>query len=443
VSPSDTPTAITTATRRERTMRILLSRIFPVALVAIAFTFTPTAWAQYTETILHAFSSTGDGTAPTGNLILDANGNLYGTTFYGGANNWGTVYEISPGSGGSDSILYSFTGKADGLGPGAGLVLDAAGNLYGTTSAGGINNNGVVFELSPSSGGGWTQTVLYRFQGGTDGSDPASGSLVFDASGSLYGTTDFGGASGQGTVFKLSHSSTGWTERVIHSFTGVSDGGLPQGNLIFDAAGNLYGTASIGGTSTNTICIHLGGCGTAFRLSPGNGWHFTTIFSFEGPRGGQPIGGLVVDAAGNLFGTTYAGGSCHVSTTGCGTVFELMPTSQGPWNHAVLHYFTNFADGSRPAASLALDAQGNLFGTTSAGGPPNLLAGTVFELSPSSSGWTFAALYQFAGTNDGYFPSGGITLDASGNLYGVNSNGGTGGNGTAYELSPPAGNKAK
>ncbi len=415
-------------------MKTNLSRFFPTALVAIAFTLTTAAAAQYSETILHDFTDSGDGDAPVGNVVFDAAGNLYGATLGGGANHQGTIYEISPSSG--ESILYSFIGPLDGKSPNGGLIMDGAGNLFGTAFVGGPNANGLVFELSPSGNGGWTQKVLHYFQGGTDGSEPLA-SLAFDSKGSLYGTTFGGGANNLGSVFRLSLTAKGWAEKVIYSFTGGSDGANPRANVTLDAAGNIYGTASIGGSKTNTICVDLGGCGTVFRLSPVNGWHLAPIYTFEGPRGAYPDAGLTFDAAGNLYGTTALGGSC-VSSTGCGTAFELVPTSQGAWKHIILHNFTGFTDGASPQAGLTPDSAGDLFGATAEGGPRNLVGGTVFELSPSSSGWTFSTLYQFGAPNDGSGPSGGIILDASGNLYGSTGGGGTSFDGTVYEISPPA-----
>jgi len=278
--------------------------------------------------------------------------------------------------------------------------------------------------------------LCYQFQGGSDGGIP-SGALVFDASGALYGVTRVGGASNLGTVFKLTPSGGSWMENVIHSFTGGSDGSSPSSNLVFDAAGNLYGTAETGANTTTTICAGLGGCGTVFRMTHGTHWQFSTLYMFQGSRGGNPVGSLVFDPAGNLYGTTLMGGLCRQSSLGCGTVFKLAPPTSGGWKETVVHYFTNDYDGAKPLG-LAIDAGGNLFGAASAGGPPLLLCGTVFELTPVSGIWKFAALTQFAGTHDGCFPSGGVTLDASGNLFGVTDGGGSSGNGIVYEISPAA-----
>jgi uncharacterized repeat protein (TIGR03803 family) len=417
-------------------MKQNLWRILTLAVVAVVFTFTNNARAQYTETILHNFGGTGDGQGPAGNVTLGASGNLYGTAFGGGANSfYGAVYEISPSSSGwTESLLQSFGGlQADGYSPGEGVISDGAGNLYGTTSGGGSGNDGVVFELSPT-GGGWTESVLYNFPSETSGVGP--GNLAFDGSGNLYGTTYVAGANNLGSVFKLTPSGGSWTYSTIHSFTGGSDGSNPTGDLVFDAAGNLYGTATTGANTTTTICHGLGGCGTVFRMTPGAHWQFSTLYAFQGSRGGGPRGHLVFDSAGNIYGTTLMGGSCH-SSVGCGTVFKLAPSTQG-WKETVLHLFTGYYDGNGPFSGLTLDAAGNLFGATNAGGPPLLLCGTVFELTPVSGTWDFTVLTQFAGTGNGCRPSSGVILDRSGNLYGATGLGGTNGYGIAYELSPAA-----
>src|ERR1017187_5215686 len=347
------------------------------------FELTPAAGGGWTETVLHNFNNNGtDGDGPYAGLIFDAAGNLYGTTTTGGAYVGGTVFELTPnGSGGwTEKVLYSFcsqTNCTDGVSPYAGLILDAAGNLYGTTQYGGTHYiGGTVFELTPAAGGGWTEKVLHRFPdyNGTDGTTPLAG-LIFDAAGNLYGTTQAGGTLlFRGTVFELTPAAGGtWTEQVLHSFGNGMDGSKPSAGLIFDAAGNLYGTTSQGGTGSNCVT----GCGTVFELTPaaGGGWTETVLHSFDlnGTDGSQPFAGLIFDAAGNLYGTTYGGG-----TYTYGTVFELTPTAGGSWTETVLHNFGNGTDGSTPFAGLIFDAAGNLYGTTEQGGTDNY--GTVFEL---------------------------------------------------------------
>jgi uncharacterized repeat protein (TIGR03803 family) len=306
----------------------------------------PTACASvlcpWHETILHQFSGgSGDGGGPYGDLIEDSSGNIYGATGYGGSADSGTVFEL--GSAGNESILYSFPGyPTDGTFPSGALLRDRAGNLYGVTTNGGTNNAGTVFELSPS-GSGWTEQVLYNFTGGSDGFLPIAG-LIADEQGNLYGTTNAGGdlncgALGScGVVFELSPNLNGtWSETVIHTFTGVPDGGAPWvGALIRDSAGNLYGTTQNGGIATGCPFGTVG-CGTVFELSPNGsgGWTENILYSFMGGAdGSDPIGPVTMDAHGNLYGAAFNGGdlnsnnpACTYNGTpvGCGTVFKLTP----------------------------------------------------------------------------------------------------------------------
>jgi uncharacterized repeat protein (TIGR03803 family) len=320
--------------------------------------------------------------------------------------------------------LHSFVGETDGAAPVASLVADSAGNVYGTTSAGGSKTSclgsaqigcGVVFELSPprNPGGAWKETVLYRFTGGSDGAMPVAG-LVFDQAGNLYGTTGEGGTFdglcstdqldyGCGVVFELSPQAGGtWSESVLYAFTGLGDGYYPAANLIFDESGNLYGTSELGG--------NCAGCGTVFELSPNGsqGWTENTLYQFEsGLDGGLPVAGLVFDQSGNLYGTTKSGG------TGAGTVFELMPpTQQGqPWTEEPLYEFPGYI--GAPESTLIFDAAGNLYGTASNGN------GAVFELSPSANGtWNETTLYIF-GKHHSSGPWAGLIADSAGNLYGT------------------------
>jgi uncharacterized repeat protein (TIGR03803 family) len=328
------------------------------------FGLTPSA-AFWTETILHVFSCdfTGDdGFAPTGDLTFDGAGNLYGTTYYGGANGYGTIFELTLSGGAwKETILHSFTGN-DGSNPYGSLIFDKAGNLYGTTLFGGENGDGVVFELKPSQGG-WAETVLHSFAG-SDGLNP-NPSLTFDRAGNLYGTTNSGGASGLGTVFELMRSGGTWTEHVLYSFTTVfPDGTVPGAGVIFDSAGNLYGTTSQGGSSNG---------GTVFELMPSNGgWTEAILYSFNVVSGYQLEAGLTFDKAGNLYGTTWGGGA-----NGDGVVFELTPSKSG-WVESVLHNF-NGSDGYLPYG-LVIDSTGNLYGMADQGGANG--DGVVFELTP-------------------------------------------------------------
>jgi uncharacterized repeat protein (TIGR03803 family) len=297
------------------------------------FKLTPNSDGRWTESVLHSFTG-GDGWEPTANVIFDATGNLYGTTLFGGAFNSGVVFKLTHNLDGSwtDSVLYSFcsvTNCADGSTPLAGLIFDEAGNLYGTTAEGGNHGCqgglgcGVIFELSPLANGSWTYSVLYSFTGGTRGDAPQAG-LIFDAAGSLYGTTTNGGYlnerecsdSGCGLVFKLTPNSDGsWTESVLHAFrSGNSDPiARPVGGLIFDAAGNLYGTTPYSGPA---------GGGAVFKLAPQSdgSWAYSTLRFFFGKPAENPLGGVVLDKAGSLYGTANACGS------GCqGVVFEITP----------------------------------------------------------------------------------------------------------------------
>jgi uncharacterized repeat protein (TIGR03803 family) len=411
-----------------------------VVLTQSAQAQSPAASAVWTEKVLHSFGNGTDGVSPQAGLISDAAGNLYGTTSSGGTYTYyGTVFELTPTAGGgwTEQVLHSFNNNGtDGLYPSSGLIFDAAGNLYGTTSGGGdyscngSSQCGTVFELSPTEGGGWTETVLHSFGNGTDGIVPYA-NLVFDTAGNLYGTTQYGGTYGGGTVFELSPTAGGGrTEQVLYSFNCTGpDGCWPEASLIFDAVGNLYGTTSYGGTYFPF--------GTAFELTPaaGGGWTEQVLHSFgSGIDGAYPHARLIFDAVGNLYGTTGGGG-----LWGYGTVFELAPTVGGGWMETVLYSFcwqTNCADGWMPDAGLIFDAAGNLYGTTYYGGAYNY-SGTVFELTPAAGGgWTERVLYSFGSGTDGASPQAGLIFDASGNFYGTTYSGGTYNYGTAFELTP-------
>ena len=375
-------------------------------------------------------------------LIMDKEGNFYGTTeFGGGPTNQGTVFELSPTSDGSwnEKVLHSFTGGADGAQPHGALVLDSAGNLYGTTTFGGDASNcakgcGTVFELTAGS---WSKTVLYTFQGGvSDGGEPYA-RLVFDGQGNLYGTTLVGGNGcnpGCGTVFQLA-ASNGWKESVIYAFKGGSDGSSPYAGVTFDAAGkNLYGATYFGGSSGN---------GTVFELAPVSSgkWTESVLHSFTGKRDGKgPMGDVILDAAGNVYGTTFQGGY----TGSYGTVFELQPQAKGGWGVLVLHEFFD-RPAANPMAGLVFDAAGNLYGTTTLGAA-NLSTcgggcGTLFKLTANSDGSVgYSVLHSFGKPGDGFNPSGDLILDESGNLWGTTQSGGSGagtsGAGTVFQITP-------
>jgi uncharacterized repeat protein (TIGR03803 family) len=309
------------------------------------------------EIVLHVFTGS-DGATPNGRLVLDGSGNLYGTTFAGGASSLGTVFKID--TNGTETVLHSFTGDPDGANPFAGLVMDNAGNFYGTTEKGGASGFGTIFKIDSSG----TETVLHSFAGGTaDGADPKAG-LVLDADGNLYGTTFAGGSAGFGTAFELDATNT---ETVLHNFTGGADGGNPVGGLTRDTNGVLYGTASTGGPRRFSTLIH--GCcksGLVFAL---RGTTENVLYTFTGGNdGGNPAADLVLNN-GVLYGTTLSGGPGHR-----GTAFRV---SIANGNESVLHGFTGKADGGTPQAGLMINAGGVLYGTAERGG--HFKQGTVFQ----------------------------------------------------------------
>jgi uncharacterized repeat protein (TIGR03803 family) len=382
--------------------------------------WAPSARAQtYRLRVLHKFSG-NDGAFPLyGSLLRDASGNLYGTTESGGSSNDGIVFKLD--SSGKLTVLYSFTGAMDGEFPEAGLVRDKEGNLYGTTYEGGGNtcpgnrSCGVVFSMDKNG----NEIVLHRFTGTNgDGANPQTG-LTRDAKGNLYGVTQYGGTVdcdgtlGCGTVFKLDSAGN---ETVVYNFTGGS-GTFPLSTLIRDSAGNLYGTTYEGGTFN---------VGTVYKVdSTGKE---AVLYSFSPYEGGgtYPVGGLLRDAYGNLYGTTSAGGG-----SGYGTVFRLSAAGK----ETVLHSFAGPPGGATPWCSLVRDAEGNFYGTTSAGGPSG--DGIVFKVTKSGKE---TMLYNFQGS-DGAYPFPGLIRDKSGNLYGTTYLGGNTncyplGCGTVFELSP-------
>jgi uncharacterized repeat protein (TIGR03803 family) len=355
---------------------------------------TSTGWQYH---IVHKFHGPRhDGELP-GGLIFDKAGNLYGTTFSFGHStcvthhtDCGTVFRLSPTAKGGweETILYTFTGGADGAYPEGNLVLDSAGNFFGVTLGGGsFKGNlcstfgcGVAYELSPGASG-WAETVLYTFTGGSDGWRPEW--LTADNNGNLLGVTYLGGTfnstcgAGCGTVFKLTSGLGGWTLSVAYSFSGGNDGAYPSSQLIFDTQGNLFGTAGGGGSVHSAQCIVNGGCGTVFELSPnGSGWNFSGVYSFSGTDGELPRG-ILFDSSGNLFGAAD-GGKPACPAEGCGVLFKLVPSS-GNWAETVLYKFKDTTDGEFPSPVI-MDSAGNLFGTADGGGARNL--GTIFEFTP-------------------------------------------------------------
>jgi uncharacterized repeat protein (TIGR03803 family) len=384
-----------------------------------------------TLTILHSFSGfPGDGASPQAGLIRDSAGNLYGTSTYGGSADLGTVFKIAA-AGGTITVLHNFGDPAvanDGVAPYGGLVLDSAGNLYGTTFGGNDSSYaGTVFKLNTS---GHNYTVLHTFSDGTVANDGVApyGGLILDSAGNLYGTTAYGGSAGGGTVFKM--AAAGGTLTVLHNFsddTSTYDGVEPIAGLILDSAGNLYGTTFSGGTY---------GEGTVFKLDT-SGHNYTVLHTFsfsygtEANDGGAPYAGLVLDSAGNLYGTTVGGGSA-----GEGTVFKIAAAGG---TLIVLHNFSDGTvanDGVEPDSGLILDSAGNLYGTTVGGGSAG--GGTIFKIA---AGGTLTVLHSFndgSVANDGSRPFAALIRDSAGNFYGTTGSGGSAGQGTAFKLSGAA-----
>jgi uncharacterized repeat protein (TIGR03803 family) len=332
---------------------------------------------EWAETVLYSFQGgDGDGSDPHGGVVFVASGNLYGTTTKGGAYNYGTAFEVTPGSSGlAESLLYSFGAQGgDGGEPNAGPAMDKDGNLYGTTPYGGdADAYGTVYQLTPGSGG-WEESVLYGFTGNSgdgDGYAPYAG-VILDANGNLYGTTEVGGyqcgSSSYGTVYELAPESGGqWRETILFRFNGKNGQFPGDGALYMDRHGALYGTTENGGSYG----------GVVFKLTPkGNGhWKETTIYDFQGGANGWlPGAGVVMDKSGNLYGTTDGGG------VGCGVIYRLAPELKGKWRYTVLHTFGVGSDGCAPAGNLVLDKKGNLYGGTVLGGTTG--NGVIFEITP-------------------------------------------------------------
>ena len=433
-----------------RSKRRLILLVTAVALVAGFLGITTPAFGVRRENVLYRFCGpSGDcsnGGEPNG-VIFGEDGNLYGTASYGG--NFGlpagVAFELKRGahSTWTETVLYDFCSAqncTDGSQPEAGLIFDAAGNLYGTTYEGGDVGYGTVFELSPGTNGSWTETVLHSFGAGNDGILPTAG-VIFDSSGNLYGTTSSGGIHERGTVFELTPGANGkWTEKVLHSFESpgdIQDG--PAGGVVFDAAGNLYGTTYGGGiVSNNCASNYTFGCGRVFELTPeaDGKWKEITLHRFNSKDGANPLAGVIVDAAGNLYGTTFYGGAGHCQD-GCGVVFRLSPDKNGKWTEKVIHDFgVRNGDGYEPEASLTFDSDGNLYGTAS---DEFFGRGTVFELMPNANGtWTEKTVHKWGTCEYGCDPNSPVIFDASGNLYGTTPIGGCLGSGqclgTVFEV---------
>ncbi len=410
-----------------------------LALAMIFATVFATRGTQaQTFTVLHNFTGGGDGSSPYAGVTVDATGNLYGTTIHGGvtggscgALGCGVVFKLThKAAGWTLNPIYTFSGGSDGAFPAARVIIGPDGTFYGTTvgggSAPGINGGGVVFRLQPAPHvparvlSPWDETVVYQFASFYgDGAEPYYGDLLFDQAGNIYGTTFTGGyecgdAVWCGTVYKLTHNASGWTETILYAFPqlGVA---FPEAGVIFDPAGNLYGITTDSG-------------GAIFQLTPsGTRWTENTIHEFFGGLDGYTaIGGLIRDPSGNFYGGTASGG-----TNGAGTVYELT-ASGGGWTENVIYSFIGIAYG--PVSALVRDAAGNFYGTTCEGGAHR--NGSVFKLTPSGGQWTETDVYVFTGGNDGACPWGSVILDPNGNIYGTTSGGGTHNAGVVFEITP-------
>jgi uncharacterized repeat protein (TIGR03803 family) len=393
-----------------------------------------------TFNVIHSFTGGFDGGNPFGSLTMDAAGNLYGTAC--GAScalsgeSAGTVFKLSKrGSGWVFTTLYAFHGTADGAGPSGRVIIGPDGALYGTTVTGGINSTGcgwsdrfagcgIVFQLTAPDQvqanvfGGWNETVLYSFRGGSDGAFPELVDLTFDAAGNMYGTTNQGGRDGRGTVFQLTPSATGWKETLIYDF---GNGIYPLGGVVFDGAGNLYGTTLAGGGGGR---CDYGSCGSVFELIPSeSGWTEKTLYSFQGGSdGGNPVGGVM------LVGGTVIVAASWGGAHGGGTALRV-------GNDLFSYSFTGNSNRwpyPGPWAKLVGNAT-NLYGTTLRDGAYEM--GSVFNLS-GCAGWGYTSLHDFTGGHDGAYPVSSVVFDADGNLFGTTSSGGAHGFGVVFEITP-------
>ena len=395
--------------------RALPTGVVSVFVLMMAISPTSSAQAVAHETILHSFANTPDGEYPAASLLMDTTGNLYGTTGGGGTLQGGTVFRLD--ASGTESVLYNFpSNRLNNPSPVGALVMDAQGNLYGSTWEGGSASGGTVFKVTPNG----EETDLHVFTGqGGDGFLSKAG-VIIDANGNLYGTTIRGGLSGYGTVYKVDPSGN---ETVLYSFSGKTDGSYPYASLVIDGKGNLYGTTYEGG---NLSCQAPYGCGTVFKVDPAG--HESVLYSFTGAYpdyGISPVGGLVRDAWGTLYGTTTYGGTA----SNHGNVFKLSRSGK----MTSLYSFTGSnGDGEWPNSNLALDRQGNLYGATNFGGSANcyLGCGVIFKVIPQGKEYL---LFTFTGSSTGYEPSG-LIRDQDGNLYGTTSGGGAYNVGTVFKL---------
>lgn len=407
--------------------------------VSCCLMLAATNYAQTFNTI-YTFDQNGQAAQA---LTLGASGNLFGPSGPTGSSA-DRVFELSPdASEWTFTTLYTFQGNADGQNTSTNLPMDSAGNFYGATYVGGRGLScfeacGTVFKLSPDGSGGWTKTTIYNFGlWANDGTNPA-GHLAMDMAGNIYGATQFGGVYGAGTAYVLKPQSNGtWKETILHHFgSTTASGGDPEGGVVLDAQGNIYGTLT-GGGLVDTACPQ--GCGAVFELSLVAGkWKQTLLHVFSGSDGRAPTGGVAFDQAGNIYGTTQLGGK-----NSAGVVFELTPRAGSGWKVHVLHAFDGTSGGLKPFAGVTVDAKGNLYGTTAFGG--NFASactgasgcGVVYGMMPTSTGtWSFKVLHAFDGA-DGYMVENPLTLGGAGTLFGTTElGGGSANNGTVFEITP-------
>jgi uncharacterized repeat protein (TIGR03803 family) len=391
--------------------------------VALSLLFATAAFAGPKYEVLHAFGKGEDGGGVWGSVAFDSKGNLYGTTSGGGAKGYGTVFRLAPQTNGQwiENVLHSF-GKNDtgGCEPFGGPVLDAAGNLYGTTLVCGLHNAGVAFELTQADG--WKETVLHNFcsqSGCKDGSVPQAG-LTQDRLGNLYGTAFY--------AFELWHGQSGWKEKVLYRFCSkpnCRDGGDPQAGVILDPSGNIYGTTRGGGAYNG---------GTVYEIErTTTGWKEKVLHSFavNYTDGHTPaLGALIIDGFGSLYGATSGGGCCG------GVVFKLTPGSDGQWKETILYDFKGGTSGFEAGGGVVMDKAGNLYGTTVYGGTTSCDCGVVYKLEQGAGGkWTYTVLHRFTGY-DGAQPDANLIIDDKGSLYGTTATGGAGGAGVVFEVTP-------
>jgi uncharacterized repeat protein (TIGR03803 family) len=403
-----------------------------LAFACVLLPMTLSMQAQ-TFSVLHYFTGGTDGASPYAGVTIAPSGVLYGTAEGGGTYGAGTVFKLRQvNSSWLYTPLYEFTGVSGESFPQGGVVFGPNGALYGTTF-GDLETYGTVFELTPPPTFCgtvlcyWNQTVLHTFTGTAGGGGPQVENLVFDSSGNIYGTTQAGGMYNAGTMFELTPSGGGYTESILHSLGHGTDGRNPLEGVVFDTAGNMYGTAPYGGTGNPEECT--GSCGMVYQLVPSNGgWVENVLVNFDVTNGKNPFANLIIDSSGNLYGTTASGGQ-----NGGGVVYNLAP-SGGGFSYSVLYSFSSC--GSK--GGLALDAASNFFGVCSGGGAHQ--DGWVFELTNCSQGCSVIDLHDFSGS-DGSGPYGAPVLDANGNLYGTTTSGGTGncngsGCGVVWEITP-------